>query len=1141
MNFASNSATILKSDYNKLATIAKLVSGDGAENYGFRIEGHTDSSGSDAINDPLSLERATAVVSHLKKKYDISHYRLEAKGFGSRNPIISNSTKEGRSRNRRVEILLTKNLKNPTISVTTIPNTELMAVTPDKKFFIARGVRGAFNFWRIDDFVRLKTYKDFMPSGDHFTERIRPQFSPTGRYIAYAHSFKAFGSALVVFDSFSGRIVNQVALPDRIVEFAWSPFGDEIAIYLVGQLVKYRLDEKKVTSFKTLVENRGRRGLVWTDDGRYLALIQKGGVRIFDAQTLDDFDDLSVDFPHSLGLTHNGNYLICADNDRKLHVWDIRNNFKHRSMKIPVLGGRITSHPNKNKVLVNDWGGENKNQVILVDVNKMIIEAQSMVGDSNLYYEFIANGNQILQANHHTNIINVLNVKNLGVEKSFNGESNDAKGCIAFSDQGLLVTWDTEGFHIWDIATGKKIHVWKGTFEAFRDLSTLTKQGQFLALDKSSEDKATNVILFDVGTFARKVLLTLDFEVDLWGIDKGHLLFAGTPFMPLSEGSSKGIVQRYDLKSGALKGTIEVDMITEPLNSDSISMSAFSAITLSPDGDLVAVRTSWIDGWKTKRKYSQSTQVYSFKKGNKISQIDSVHEHLFFDSENRVCLSEKAFNPRNGSYLGKAGADISAVFWPFTTMNTEGKFLSRNLFVEVGKDNQVNLKNNTTKQLVLTIAVKRNNEWIAYAPSGEYVSSLNGTNKVYWLLGDKTLPFNAFKDKYDSPHIVKLKLEEISTNKKRIIKVTPKIDPEIFSSPYSVKLISQNNIEIQSGSYTLKLAVTKENANIPDPEFEYSLNGRVLKKSRGFDIVPVEKGPKTVKVEHLFELQGGLNIIEANIVYKGTNIHPQKVLITKTIENKLANNVQLWFFGVGVSTYEKTQQNLEFAHKDATKLGALLKAQEGKLFQKVNVLTMVNSEATEKNVRINMQRFLKKASSQDVIVIFLAGHGVQDNEQNLYFMTHDGTLDEPYTGMDLSKFESYLKSRPINQKVILMMDICHAGSMGLNGSRRGAITAEDAIKQLSEGTGTIVFASSTGKESSLEDVSYGGGHGAFTAALIEGLTGDADKKSGDQNNYVGILELMSYVSRRVPEITNGDQHPTTPQLINVRDFPLAEL
>lgn len=72
-----------------------------------RIEGHADSSGSDEINDPLSEERAEAVRDALDERIggDIEY---ETEGFGSREPIASNETEDGRARNRRVTISVPK-------------------------------------------------------------------------------------------------------------------------------------------------------------------------------------------------------------------------------------------------------------------------------------------------------------------------------------------------------------------------------------------------------------------------------------------------------------------------------------------------------------------------------------------------------------------------------------------------------------------------------------------------------------------------------------------------------------------------------------------------------------------------------------------------------------------------------------------------------------------------------------------------------------------------------------------------------------------------------------------------------------------------------------------------------------------------
>ncbi|WP_233596028.1 OmpA family protein, partial [Corallococcus sp. CA031C] len=69
------------------------------------IEGHTDTGGSDAANQRLSLARAEAVLRYLVQK-GVPAWRLEARGFGARRPASSNATQEGREQNRRAELRL---------------------------------------------------------------------------------------------------------------------------------------------------------------------------------------------------------------------------------------------------------------------------------------------------------------------------------------------------------------------------------------------------------------------------------------------------------------------------------------------------------------------------------------------------------------------------------------------------------------------------------------------------------------------------------------------------------------------------------------------------------------------------------------------------------------------------------------------------------------------------------------------------------------------------------------------------------------------------------------------------------------------------------------------------------------------------
>ena len=86
------------------AFVQKLIT----ENKGVYIEiqGHTDSTGADEVNQALGQKRAEAVMLYLYKQHHIPLHRMSVVSLGSSMPIADNGTREGRSQNRRVEILV---------------------------------------------------------------------------------------------------------------------------------------------------------------------------------------------------------------------------------------------------------------------------------------------------------------------------------------------------------------------------------------------------------------------------------------------------------------------------------------------------------------------------------------------------------------------------------------------------------------------------------------------------------------------------------------------------------------------------------------------------------------------------------------------------------------------------------------------------------------------------------------------------------------------------------------------------------------------------------------------------------------------------------------------------------------------------
>jgi outer membrane protein OmpA-like peptidoglycan-associated protein len=74
------------------------------------VEGHTDNTGTDAINQPLSEQRAQSVANAITAQ-NVASSRITTKGYGSTQPVGDNSTAEGKQANRRVEVAIYANEK----------------------------------------------------------------------------------------------------------------------------------------------------------------------------------------------------------------------------------------------------------------------------------------------------------------------------------------------------------------------------------------------------------------------------------------------------------------------------------------------------------------------------------------------------------------------------------------------------------------------------------------------------------------------------------------------------------------------------------------------------------------------------------------------------------------------------------------------------------------------------------------------------------------------------------------------------------------------------------------------------------------------------------------------------------------------
>jgi uncharacterized caspase-like protein len=249
-----------------------------------------------------------------------------------------------------------------------------------------------------------------------------------------------------------------------------------------------------------------------------------------------------------------------------------------------------------------------------------------------------------------------------------------------------------------------------------------------------------------------------------------------------------------------------------------------------------------------------------------------------------------------------------------------------------------------------------------------------------------------------------------------------------------------------------------------------------------------------------------------------------------------ATSTQCWAVIIGISTYRDSRiPSLRYATADARSFYAWLTSPEGGRYPPSRAKLIVDEQATGRNIREALFVWLKQAIEEDMVIIFFAGHGSPespDSPENLFLLPYDAQYDNiAATGFPMWDIETALKRFIKAKKVVVIADACHAGGVGqaFDVARRASRGIKvnpisSGLQNLSAtGDGVAVMSASGDRQFSQEGRQWGGGHGAFTHFLLEGLKGEADYNN-DQRVTLG--ELIPFLSEQVRRATKNAQCPT---------------
>ncbi len=430
----------------------------------------------------------------------------------------------------------------------------------------------------------------------------------------------------------------------------------------------------------------------------------------------------------------------------------------------------------------------------------------------------------------------------------------------------------------------------------------------------------------------------------------------------------------------------------------------------------------------------------------------------------------------------------------------------------------LSFRRNCQWEPLLTVAVSKDRQWAAWSPTGFYDSSVDGDHLFGWQsnhgVGVEPDFFTAasFRAMLERPTVIGTLL-----NTGDLVKalessaVNPTGGPDNMLKNYlqlqpKVEILSPRQGEIGEANQTViraRVQVQREQAVLNPRAFA---NGVVAKNPTQVGPVRGEIDPADpMKRNFVFEWDAALPSDE-QLKFKvmmDTNERKHgvsEIAVRRTAKVPNSSTPKIYAIAVGVSRYRDASLDLSMASDNAKRFAAMFGKSSDGSFANTTLLAdeMVTTIAWRSTLQELADRLQMNATPDDLVIIYLSGHGVIDSKNRAYhFVTsqastqdiRDGRFDDCLDVSDLSVL------RDIACRKLVVLDTCHSGAaQSLDASK-----FKSAIRRLQDDQ-IFVIAASDGTQLVQENV--------FSDALFEALLGAADP---DQNRKVSLKETLDFV------------------------------
>ncbi len=450
--------------------------------------------------------------------------------------------------------------------------------------------------------------------------------------------------------------------------------------------------------------------------------------------------------------------------------------------------------------------------------------------------------------------------------------------------------------------------------------------------------------------------------------------------------------------------------------------------------------------------------------------------------------------------------------------------------------------------LFQAVAVNDRDYFIQIPGNPYYAASKNAVKELTFRFHDKYFSFDQFDLSLNRPDLV---LKAIGSNDTALISAYRNaynkrikrsgFKAVSFSSDLHLPEIMIKGPEPYGETNQLELTIsfTASDSKYLLDRYSITQNEVPLEGVNGFDLkknkthqysgtvqVPLLDGKNVIRVSCLNEM--GVESLAPTFF---VTYHPT------VTENK----PRLFFFGIGINQFADSSYNLKWSVKDIRDLAVFFKTKYG---DRCRIDTLINRSITTATIRALREKLLQTGINDKVIIAY-SGHGLLSRSYDYYLSTYAVNFERPeQNGLPYEELETLLDNIPARKR-LLLIDACHSGEIDKddikeyervqaqldnnhkgviilhkNTQRLGTLNSFELMQELfvkvGKNTGAVIISASSGTQFALERGDLE--NGVFTFSILEAM-----EKFGSMK----VSDLKNYVSRRVVELTNGLQQPTS--------------